>query len=251
MPEPRVPDDDSRPPTALPVEMRDVVWRDRDVRLIDGLSMRLARNLRTVIMGPNGAGKSLTLRLLQGLLQPSAGEIVWAGRKAPLRIHRRVSLVFQRPVLLRRSVAGNLRHALRVSRVPRNLRDKRMHDLLEMGRLTRFAERPARLLSGGEQQRLALVRALAADPEMLLLDEPTVSLDPHSTQAIETLIAAAHESGTKIVLVTHDTGQARRLADEIVFLHRGKATEQTPAAAFFDRPTSEAGQAYLSGRLLI
>ena len=128
---------------------------------------------------------------------------------------------------------------------------RRIDALLAIGGLDELRDRPARVLSVGEQQRLSIVRALAAEPELLLLDEPTASLDPHSTQAIEGLIAKAHAIGTTIVLVTHDLGQAKRMADDLVFIHRGRVTEHAPAAQFFAAPRSVAAQAYVEGRLLV
>jgi tungstate transport system ATP-binding protein len=107
------------------------------------------------------------------------------------------------------------------------------------------------VLSGGEQQRLALARALAVEPEILFLDEPTASLDPASALAVEELVGRAHADGTKIVLVTHDLGQARRLADEVVFLHRGRVAEHTPAGAFFSRPRSAPARAFLAGEIVV
>ena len=157
----------------------------------------------------------------------------------------------QKPVLLRRSVAANIDYALHAHGLPAPARAQRTRQALEMARLVELAARPARVLSGGEQQRLALARALAVEPEILFLDEPTASLDPASTLAVEALIERAHRSGTKIVLVTHDLGQARRLADEVVFLHRGQVIEQTPADWFFARPRSPAAQAHLAGNILL
>ncbi|WP_340119454.1 ATP-binding cassette domain-containing protein [Pelagibius sp. 7325] len=219
--------------------------------LIDGLSLELAPGSRSVIMGPNGAGKSLTLRLIAGLIRPGAGSITYGGKTADAALLRRIAVVFQRPVVLRRSVAANLKHALATYGVPRAARARRIDELLALGGLQTLAERPARVLSGGEQQRLAMVRALAAEPDLLLLDEPTASLDPQATAAIETLIGQAAAAGVKIVMVTHDRGQAQRLADEILFLHRGRLTERSAADAFFSRPNSAAAQAYLEGRLLL
>jgi len=219
--------------------------------LVDGLSLELAPGSRSVIMGPNGAGKSLTLRLIAGLIRPSAGSITYGGRAADAALLRRIAVVFQRPVMLRRSVAANLRHALATYGVPRAERARRIEELLALGQLQDLADRPARVLSGGEQQRLSMVRALAAEPDLLLLDEPTASLDPQATAAIEALVEQASENGVKIVLVTHDRGQAQRLADEILFLHRGRLAERSAADAFFSRPNSAAAQAYLEGRLLL
>ena len=243
------------PDTVMPVEMRDIVYAAGGKRLIDGLSLRFEPHTRTVIMGPNGAGKSLTLRLLQGLLVPESGDICWgadrdADGSAAVGRHD-VAMVFQRPVLLRRSVGANLRHALRVCGVTGAAQSRRIDELLAMGGLDVMRDRPARVLSAGEQQRLALVRALAGSPLLLLLDEPTANLDPVSTQAIEALVNQAHAAGTKIVFVTHDRDQAARLADDVVFMESGKAVEAASAATFFARPITEAARAYLAGRLYI
>ncbi|HEY5720378.1 MAG TPA: ATP-binding cassette domain-containing protein, partial [Gammaproteobacteria bacterium] len=158
------------------------------------------------------------------------------------------ALVFQRPVLLRRSVAANLEFVLGL-RGP--VDRERCRVLLRHVGLEARARQPARLLSGGEQQRLALARALALEPRVLFLDEPTASLDPASTATIERLVREAQAAGTKVVYVTHDIGQARRLADEVVFLHRGRLLEQTPAAGFFERPVSGEARDYLAGRLVV
>lgn len=215
-------------------------------RLLNGLTARLPRAGITAVMGPNGAGKSLTLRAVMGLIPVGAGS-VWMHPA----VAGAVALVFQRPVLLRRSVRGNLAHALKVYGVPRRERAHRLTELLRLGGLTALADRPARALSGGEQQRVAMVRAFAAQPRLLLLDEPTASLDPQHTGAIEWLIRTAAEGGAKVVLVTHDNGQAQRLADDVLFLHHGRALEHTPRTRFFDRPVSTEARAYLSGDLLL
>jgi tungstate transport system ATP-binding protein len=235
----------------LPLEARGLVFEAGGRRLIDGLGLLLRRGLRTVILGPNGAGKSLLLRLLHGLLQPDAGLILWAGQVADRAIRRRQAMVFQRPVLLRRSATANLRHALAARGVPFAERCERAREMLEIAGLAGLARTPARRLSGGEQQRLALARALSLEPEILFLDEPAANLDPASTLAIEGLIQRAHDEGVKIVLVTHDLGQARRVADEVVFLHRGRVEEQAAAARFFSAPASAKAEAFLAGRIVL
>ena len=204
-----------------------------------------------MVMGPNGAGKSLLLRLLHGLIDPTGGEILFGGRAMSRAIRRRQAMVFQRPVVLRRSVRANIEYALAAHGIGGREQRGRVDELLRIGELAGKARQPARTLSSGEQQRLALVRAIASAPDLLFLDEPTSSLDPSATQMIEALIRRAAEHGTKIVMVTHDVGQARRLAGEILFMHRGKITERTPSPAFFDTPASEAAQAFLAGRLLL
>ncbi|MGF1594481.1 MAG: ABC transporter ATP-binding protein [Kiloniellaceae bacterium] len=219
--------------------------------LIDDLSLELAPGSRSIVMGPNGAGKSLFLRLVAGLIAPTGGQVTFAGRPPDAATFRRIAVVFQRPVVLRRSVAANLRHALATYGVPRRDRTRRVEELLALGQLEDLADRPARVLSGGEQQRLSMVRALAAEPDLLLLDEPTASLDPQATATIEALVGQAAAAGVKIVMVTHDRGQALRLADEVLFIHRGRLAERSQAEVFFNRPASPAAQAYLEGRLLL
>ncbi|WP_369796047.1 ATP-binding cassette domain-containing protein [Puniceibacterium sp. IMCC21224] len=199
-------------------------------------------------MGPNGAGKSLLLRLLHGLIVPQSGSVLWDGAPLDSATRARQAMVFQKPVLLRRSVAANVDFVLRA----RGRRDRAARDaLLARVGLSDHAAQPARLLSGGEQQRLALARALAVQPEVLFLDEPTASLDPASALMIEEIARNIRDQGTKLVFITHDIGQARRLADDVVFVARGQAAEHTPARQFFDQPTSEAARAYLAGRLVL
>ena len=232
----------------LPLEVRGLVYAVRGTRLIDGIDLTLAHPGISVIMGPNGAGKSLLLRLVHGLLPPTAGSVSWNGAPLDESVRRHQAMVFQRPVLLRRSVLANVAFVLRL--VP----GKTDHDawkLLNHVGLADRAQRPARRLSGGEQQRLALARALALEPEVLLMDEPTASLDPASVVAIETLVLEARAAGTKVLFVTHDVGQARRLADDVVFLHRGRLAEHTPAKRFFDQPVSPQARDYLAGRLVL
>jgi tungstate transport system ATP-binding protein len=235
----------------LPLEAQGLTFEAGGRRLIAGIDLKLRPGVRTVMMGPNGSGKSLLLRLLHGLLQPSCGTVLWNGRPADDAMRRRQAMVFQRPVMLRRSALGNLQHALRARGLPRHEQRRRAEEALEKAKLTAIAHTPARLLSSGEQQRLALARALSLAPEVLFLDEPTANLDPASTVAIERLVQEAHEHGAKVVLVTHDAGQARRLADEIVFLCEGRLEDHAPAQQFFDGPGSSRARAFLEGRIVI
>jgi tungstate transport system ATP-binding protein len=229
-------------------EARDLVYRVGDANLVDGVDLRIPSGTLTVVMGPNGAGKSLLLRLFHGLLKPTCGEVLWGGRSLDDDLRKRQAMVFQRPVLLRRSVAANIRFVLTLRGMPTS---ERIMEILQEVGLVDQAEQPARLLSGGEQQRLSLARALALRPQILFLDEPTASLDPASTASIEAIVATAHEQGTKVIFVTHDLGQARRLADDVVFLNRGRLAEHTPAERFFDDPVSQAARDYLAGRLIL
>jgi tungstate transport system ATP-binding protein len=236
------------PPSLLPLELDQVVFAVGARRIIDCISLRLDAGPRTIIVGPNGAGKSVLLRLCHGLLHPTSGTIRWTSPE-PLGGPRRQAMVFQRPVLLRRTAVANVAYALAIGGVPRAQRMPRALDALRRVGLEHFAKHPARVLSGGEQQRLALARAWALSPEVLFLDEPTASLDPGAIHEIEKGIAAMHASGTKIVMVTHNLGQARRLGDEILFMHQGRLAERAPADRFFKQPASREAAQFLEGEL--
>lgn len=240
----------SAPQSILPLEIRKLVFESGDTRLLHDIDVTLSAGRRTIILGPNGAGKSLLLRLCHGLLKPTAGEIVWRGAGTRSRVIRRQAMVFQRPVMLRRTAMGNLLHTLKVRDVPRNERRERAEAGLALAGLSDLATRPARLMSGGEQQRLALARAWVTEPEVLFLDEPTASLDPAATRAVESLVEGFHAAGTKIIMATHDLGQARRLADDVVFLHKGRLLEFTPAREFFENPQTAEANAFIRGELL-
>jgi tungstate transport system ATP-binding protein len=236
------------PRSLLPLRLEDLVFAVRGRRIIDALSLTLEAGSRTVIIGPNGAGKSVLLRLCHGLLRPTSGTIVWNApelRGEP----RRQAMVFQRPVLLRRSALANIAYALSVAGVAAGAREARAREALHKVGLGALATHPARVLSGGEQQRVALARAWALHPEVLFLDEPTANLDPGATHEIERVIGAMHAAGTKIVMVTHNLGQARRLGDEIVFLHQGRALERVPVDQFFKQPASPQAAQFLEGEL--
>ena len=204
----------------------------------------------TLILGPNGAGKSLLLRCLHGLIQPDRGRVCQNGVLLNASHKARQAMVFQRPVLLRRSVAANLDFVLKRKSMPRVQRKPRIDDLLAEGGLDGKARQPARSLSGGEAQRLAILRALALDPETLFLDEPTSALDPSATQMIERMVLRASAQGVRIVMVTHDIGQARRLATEIVMMQAGHVVEQGLARQVLESPKSDESRRYLDGGLV-
>ncbi len=237
----------------LPLQVTGLGYQTGGKRLLEGVSLTIQPGRLCVIMGANGAGKSVLLRLLHGLLgHQHEGSVAWNGELAGESVFKQQAMVFQKPVLLRRSVAANLDFALRLhGDADRAALRRRRNELLETVGLLPRADQPARLLSGGEQQRLALARACACEPRVLFLDEPTASLDPASVQIIEQIVLERHRKGCAILFVTHDIGQARRLADDIVFLHQGRLAEFTPAEQFFDSPASEAGRAYLAGRLMV
>ena len=235
----------------LPITARGVAVTRAGRRLIDGIDLTLSGGGVTAILGPNGAGKSLLLRVLANLVAPDRGGVEWAGRRPDRARAPCIGFVFQKPVLLRRSARANVEYALAAAGMGGAARRARAGQVLEAASLHPLAERPARLLSGGEQQRLALARALSTKPQALFLDEPTSSLDPAATLAIETLIEAARADGMTIALVTHDVAQAKRLAGEVAFVHHGRITERTPAGDFFTGPRSEPACAYLEGRIMV
>lgn len=222
---------------------------DSSTTILDGVTLTIAAGSPMVLIGPNGSGKTTLLRAAMGLIRASSGLITWGGRETPQQKHR--AIVFQRPVMLRRSTVGNVRYALAAAGAHRETRRERSAELLAEVGLADLANRPARRLSGGEQQRLALARALARDPAVLFLDEPTASLDPAATKSIEDIVRAVSARGVKVVMSTHDLGQARRLAGNIVLLHRGRVVEDTPAADFFSTPRTREARRFIAGELLV
>jgi tungstate transport system ATP-binding protein len=237
------------PNSDLPILFAGVDIRRGATVLLRNLSFTISAGPPTVLIGPNGSGKSTLLRAAMGLIAPTAGGITWGGRQVPSPSGR--AIVFQRPVMLRRSCAGNLAYALAAAGVVGAERKSRLAELLRIVGLEALADRPARRLSGGEQQRLAMARALARNPAVLFLDEPTASLDPAATKAIEDLVRAVSETGVKVVMATHDLGEARRLAGEILLLHRGELVESRPAQKFFADPCTDAAKRFIAGELLI
>jgi tungstate transport system ATP-binding protein len=237
------------PASELPIELNDVTVTADPVTILDRVTLTLAPGAPTVLIGPNGSGKSTLLRLAMGLLAPSHGRITWGGLENVPPLKR--AIVFQRPAMLRRSAAANIRFALRAADIARAEQTRRIDELLELVGLGHLADRPARKLSGGEQQRLALARALARDPAVLFLDEPTASLDPIATKAVEDIIRAVSERNIKVVMATHDLGEARRLGGDIVMLHRGRIVETADAASFFDAPQTVEARTFLAGELLV
>jgi len=235
----------------LPLELKGLSLVAGGRRLIDGVDLRIELPGISVIMGPNGAGKSLLLRLMHGLMAPTKGEILWSGIPMNGQIRLRQAMVFQKPVLFRRTAAANITHALSLRGVARRERLPRSHQALQLAGLENRAYTPARVLSGGEQQQLCLVRALSLNPDILFLDEPTASLDPASTLAIERLLVDAQHRGIKVIVVTHDVGQSRRLAQEVIFLHHGKVIEHQPAQRFFNEADSDVARAFIAGGLVL
>jgi tungstate transport system ATP-binding protein len=237
------------PLSDLPIVLEDVAVLIGQLAILNDIALTVAAGAPTVLLGPNGSGKTTLLRLAMGLLTPSRGCVTWGGRTDAGSTRR--AIVFQRPVMLRRSAAGNIRYALRAAGVNRSARAPRAAELLALVGLSELGDRPARKLSGGEQQRLALARALAKEPQVLFLDEPTASLDPAASKAVEDVIRAVTVRGIKVVMATHDLGSARRLAGEIVLLHRGRIIETAQAATFFANPATRQARSFVAGELLI
>jgi len=234
-------------PSNLPIVFDHVSLRVRTTTLLDRVGVTIMPGTPTVLVGPNGAGKTSLIRLGMALAAPSSGRISWGNQAQPHMT--RCAMMFQRPVMLRRSAAQNVAFALAAGGYPRSA--ERITALLDQVGLAPLADRPARQLSGGEQQRLALARALARDPEVLFLDEPTASLDPAATKAVEDIVAAIAVAGIKIVLTTHDLGQARRIGGDIVFLVRGRVLEHAPAERFFTAPATDEAATFIRGGLVL
>lgn len=230
----------------FPLLLEEVCFARNGTRIVDQVSLCLDGMTRTVILGANGAGKSVTMRLMHGLLAASSGRITWGGSAIPPNAQ---AMVFQRPLLLRTSALKNITYGLRLAGVARELRAPRAREALRRVGLAHLAERPGRVLSAGEQQRIAIARAWALEPQVLFLDEPTASLDPTATREIERIVAEIAASGCKIVMATHNLGQARRLADDVVFLDRGRVVEHTGGDEFFRQPRSVEANAFMKGEL--
>jgi tungstate transport system ATP-binding protein len=228
----------------LPLTLTELTYSASGRVLVDRVTARIEAGSRSVILGPNGAGKSVLMRLCHGLLTPSAGSIAW---RAP-GIGRQ-AMVFQRPVMLRRSALANVAYVLKLAGLGRTERATRARHAMVRAGVPHLAGHAARVLSGGEQQRVALARAWALEPQVLFLDEPTANLDPSATREVEALIDAIHAGGTKIIMSTHNLAQARRLADEILFLHGGRLIERADAGEFFSRPRSAEASAFIEGEL--
>ena len=220
------------PPGLFPLRVEDLCFGDGPTRLLDDIAFRIEGGGCTALLGPNGAGKTLLLRLCHGLLTPVSGRILW-GELTPEQARPWQSMVFQLPALLHRSVRANVEYALALQHVPARERAARTEAVLEQCGLLPIAGRSARLLSGGERQKLALARAWVRRPQVLLMDEPTSELDPVATREIEDMIRRIVSQGVCVLMTTHDMSQARALADSVLFLEQGRLQAHLPAADFF------------------
>lgn len=230
----------------FPLRITGLRFQPNGRAVLDGLDLEVSGEGISVVLGPNGTGKTLLLRLLAGLLPADGGTIRWGEAASP---SERLAMVFQQPMLLRMSVFTNVEFALRPQALTSAQRHRRTNEVLERVGLAHRIGDCARLLSGGERQRLALARAWAMRPRLLLLDEPTASLDPSATEAVERIIREIRTEGAKVLMTTHNLGQATRLADDIIFLANGRVQEHESAQRFFARPQSPAARAFLQGEL--
>lgn len=230
----------------LPIYIKDLSLILDERKILSSLNLSINSDDVTVIMGPNGAGKSIFLKILNGILTPTSGCITWNNKKQFSDTLNTQAFVFQKPILLRRSVIANLDYMDSVLGYKKKISKDR---LLEIVQLQKQKNQPARMLSLGEQQRLSLIRSLMLRPNLLLLDEPTANLDPASTKIIEDIILNLKMMGIKIIFVTHNILQAKRIADEIIFLNEGKMVEHLNKQEFFSNSKSIEVQNYLNGIL--
>ena len=201
--------------------------------LLKDISLEIKPATITLILGHNGAGKTLLMQVLHGLTLPDEGVI-----DSPPASRQR--MVFQKPIMLRRTALQYFNFVCPGLSIPDQ------HHWFDSAQLTSRMDAPARRLSGGEQQKLALIGALAAQPEILFLDEPAASLDVEATMLSESLISEACDAGTTIIMTSHNRAQAARLADQVIFMDQGSVKEQSDAKTFFRAPQSDAGRHYLA-----
>ena len=230
----------------FPIRLEDLRFTPNGRPVLAGIDLELGGEGISVVLGPNGAGKSVLLRMLAGLERPDGGRIAWNGAGLP---ERAIAMLFQQPMLLRASVADNAALGLKPLQLTRDEVRRRVARVLERVGLAHRARDSARHLSGGERQRLALARAWAVQPRLLLLDEPTAALDPTATEAVEALIREIRTDGARIVMTTHNLGQAMRISDDIVFIEAGRVREHTPSTRFFSRPSSPEARLFIQGEL--
>ncbi|MEW9919194.1 ATP-binding cassette domain-containing protein [Marimonas sp. MJW-29] len=232
----------------FPVKVKEVEVQRRGKRLLGPVDLTLESNGLTIVIGPNGAGKTTLLRMLHGLERVRRGSLHWACDEETAR--REQAFVFQTPVLLRRTVLQNIAYPLTIRGVPRAEALAHARDWATRVGLGEVAGVQAPRISGGEKQKLALARALIVSPAVLFLDEPCSSLDGAATKDIEAVLRDARSAGTRIIMSTHDLGQAQRLADEVIFMVKGRIREHREAKQFFSAPETAEARAFLRGDIV-
>ena len=235
-------------PEILPLRLNGAVARIRGKRLVGPVDLVIGSKGLTIVMGPNGSGKTTLLRLMHGLQRLSDGQVKWAVEDAIART--RQAYVFQSPIMMRRRVVDNIAYPLVLQGTPRKKARQVAADWAARFGLGEALERPAPYLSGGEKQKLSLARALICRPEILFLDEPCANLDGRAMREIEAILQKAKADGTRIVMATHDMGQARRLATEVVFMYGGKVHETAAAPDFFKQPATAEARAFINGDIV-
>ncbi len=232
----------------MSVELNGAIITRRGTQVLGPIDLSLGDTGFTIVLGPNGAGKTSLLKVLHGVERLSSGEVRWSVPDEEAREAQ--AYVFQKPIMLRRSVAQNLAFPLQLLKFQKTEIADRVADWSRRIGLHDALDRPAKRLSGGEQQKLALARALIRDPQVLFLDEPCANLDGRSTREIENLLLSSSAAGTRIIMTTHDLGQARRLASDVVFLLNGQVREQAPAPDFFSVQQTQEARAFLNGDII-
>ena len=232
----------------LPLKVSHVSYRVQDDLLLDDINLVFNDLKRSILLGHNGAGKSLLLKLLHGVIEPTQGQITWQQQAPNTRQYWR-SLLLQKPSFFTRSVRYNIEFVLNLAGIPKAQQADLCDEALNVCGLVNIADRKSHLLSGGEAQKLSLARAWVLKPSILLMDEPTVALDPPSVISFENIIHEFLQTHTKIIMTTHDLAQARRMADEIVFVHNGHILEHSPAEKFFQQPQTNTAKKFISGEL--
>lgn len=203
------------------------------------------------IVGPNGAGKSTLLNLIAGLMRPTAGSLLYGEEMSASAPYRTMTMVFQTPYLIRTTVEKNIAYPLKLRGWGNAQIEERVGELTEDLGLADFRKQKSWKLSGGETQKVALARALAFRPKLLLLDEPTANVDPSTTAEIERMLRKINEKeGTTVILITHNLVQARRLCDEVLFMNQGKVVEYGASEKILREPEQELTKRFVAGELL-
>lgn len=229
----------------FPLTLANLTVRRRGKLVLGPIDLVIDQGGPLIVVGPNGSGKTTLLRTMHGIERISDGTARWA---QPDQANH--AYVFQSPVVLRRSVAENLRYPLQLTKTPKPQITKAVDHWIERIGLTKVRDRAATRLSGGERQKLAIARALIRNPEVLFLDEPCSNLDGQSTREIEMLLLEAAAAGTRVIMATHDMGQARRLASDVIFMMSGRVAEMGPVPRIFDTPETTELRAFLNGDIL-